>query len=88
MAKEDVFEGFTWHSAIGIDATLDGKRFVSRIPKTKRAMSLFEAAGNDLLIHKTSRCLWKLSDDKKYIEPVFGTDVLTDEDVAEAMKEA
>ena len=84
----DVLEDFTWHSAIGIDCDLDGKRLVARLPRTRRALGMFEASGNDLLIHKTTRCLWKLSDDNKHIEPVFGSDVLTEEEVAEAMKEA
>jgi len=84
----DVLEHFTWHSAVGIDCAMDGKRMVARLPKTKRALSMFEAAGNDLLIHKTTRCLWRLSEDSKHIEPVFGNDVLTEEQVAEAMKES
>jgi hypothetical protein len=84
--KDDVFENFTWHSAIGVDFALDGRKFVTRLPNTKRARTMFEATGNDMLIHKTSRCLWKLSDDKKHIEPVFSSDVLTEDEVAEAMK--
>ena len=88
MPRNDIFENFNWHSSIGIDQTLAGdKKFVTRIPNTKRAMSMFEAAGNDLLIHKTTRCLWKLSDDKKGIEPVFSNDVLTEDEVREAMEE-
>ena len=88
MSDSDIFEGFSFHSSIGIDFELDGsRRFVSRLPNTRRARSMFAEAGNDLLVHKTNRCLWKISDDKQSIEPVFGTDVLSDEDVQEAMKE-
>jgi hypothetical protein len=88
MSDGDIFDNFSWHSSIGIDFTLDGdRRFVSRIPNSKKARSMFADAGKGLLIHKTSQCLWKISEDKKCIEPVFGTDVLTEEDVAEAMKE-
>ena len=83
----DILRDFTWHSAIGIDCALDGKKFVTRLRRSRRVMSMFEASGNDLLIHKTTRCLWKISDDKKYIEPVFGNDVLTEDDVQEAMSE-
>ena len=83
----DVFEGFCWHSSIGIDSTLDGnKTFVTRLPNSHLAMSMFTAAGNNLLIHKTTRCLWKISDDKKTIEPVFSSDVLSTEDVKAAME--
>jgi len=49
-------------------------------------MSMFTAAGNNILIHKTTRCLWKISDDKKTIEPVFSSDVLSTEDVKAAME--
>ena len=84
----DILEGFSWHSSVGIDDVLgEGKRFVTRIRATKRAMTMFDAAGNDLLIHKTTRCLWKLSDDKTHIEPVFGNDVLSEDEAAEVTKE-
>lgn len=84
----DILEDFQWNSAVGIDGALEGQRLVTRLPRTKKALMMFEASGNDLLIHKTTRCLWRLSDDDKHIEPVFGNDILTDEEVAEAMKEA
>jgi hypothetical protein len=88
MPSNDIFENFNWHSSIGIDQTLAGdKRFVTRLPNNRRARAMFEAAGDDLLIHKTTRCLWKLSDDKKGIEPVFSNDVLTEDEVREAMAE-
>jgi hypothetical protein len=83
----DIFEGFCWHSSIGIDSTLEGnKRFVTRLPNTKVALSMFVASGNNLLIHKTTRCLWKMSDDKKTIEPVFSSDVLSLDEVQTAME--
>lgn len=87
-AKNDIFEHFSWHSSIGIDQTLAGdKKFVSRLPNTAATRGMFTAAGNDVLIHKTTRCLWKISDDKKTIQPVFSNDVLTDDEVQEAMEE-
>lgn len=86
--KTDIYEHFNWHSSIGIDQTLAGdKRFVTRIPNTAASRKMFIAAGNDILIHKTTRCLWKMSDDKKTIEPVFSNDVLTESEVREAMEE-
>ena len=85
--SEDIFEGFCWHSSIGIDSTLDGnKKFVTRLPNTRVALDMFTASGNNLLIHKTTRCLWKLSDDKKTIEPVFSSDVLSVDEVKAAME--
>lgn len=83
---KDIFADFNWHSSIGIDATLEGnKRFVTRIGNTKQARSMFVDAGSELLIHKTTRCLWRISDDKKSIEPVFRHDILTEDDVKAAM---
>ena len=83
----DIFDGFAWHSAIGIDETLVGnKRFVTKVPNTKKARSMFAQAG-DLLIHKTTKSLWKFSDDGTSIEPVFSSDVLTEEELREAMEE-
>jgi len=88
MATKDIFDNFSWHSSIGIDFGLDGnKQFVTRLPNSRRARSMFVAAGNSLLIHKTTRCLWRISDNKKTIEPVFGTDVLSEDDVETAMQE-
>lgn len=88
MSKENIFENFSWHSSIGIDCSIAGdKRFVTRLPNTREARSMFVTAGNDLLIHKTTRCLWKISDDKQGIEPVFSNDVLSEDEVKEAMQE-
>jgi len=85
----DILEGFCWHSSIGIDLAIDGsKNFVTRLPNTRRARSMFTASGKDYLIHKTTNALWKMSDDRSCIEPVFGTDILSEDDVREAMKEA
>ena len=79
---ESIFDGFLWHSSIGIDEALDGnKRFVTRIANTPRARAMFASAGDNILIHKTTQALWKLTDDKSAIEPVFGSDVLTEDDL-------
>ena len=84
----DIFSDFQWHSSVGINAAEDGnKKFVTRIPNSRKARSLFLNAGEDLFIHRTTRALWKLSGDHKSIEPVFETDVLTEDDVKEAMSE-
>lgn len=86
--SQDIFEGFSWHSSIGIDANLDGnKKFVTRLANTKRARAMFIASGNNMLIHRTTRALWRLSEDKKSIVPAFDTDVLGETEVREAMAE-
>ena len=88
----DIFDNFNWHSSIGIDQSLaDNKKFVTRLPATKKAMTFFASIGDgSLLIHKTSKALWRMADDGKgnsYIEPVYASDCLTQQEVAEAMKE-
>jgi len=86
--SEDIFEGFTWHSSIGIDFALDGsKEFVTRLPNSRKARSLFTASSDNTLIHKTTKALWKITDDQQAIEPVFATDVLSVEDCDGAMEE-
>lgn len=86
---KDIFDGFTWHSSIGIDIALNGnKQFVTRLPNTIRARSMFTASSDNMLIHKTTKALWQITDDKASIEPVFATDVLTEDDCRDFMEEA
>ena len=88
MPEKDIFDGFGWHSSVGMDCSVDGNtKFVTRLKNTVTARSMFTAAGGDFLVHKTTRCLWKLSEDKKFVEPVFSGDVLTDDEVKAAMEE-
>ena len=85
----DVIEGFCWHSSLGISGfnTQDGnERFVTRMANTKEARSMFVKAGENLLIHKATKCLWKLSEDGKSIVPVFASDVLSEEEALEACR--
>lgn len=87
--SRDIFEDFMWHSSIGIDAALDGnKRFVTRLPNTKKARAMFSASSENTLIHRTTKALWKITDDNSAIEPVFATDVLTEEDCSEFMEDS
>lgn len=81
----EFYDDFVWHSAIGIDDTMNGnKKFYTKLPNNKRARGMFIiAADGKLLIHKTSQALWRVSQDGKSIEPVFNTDVLTEEDLGE-----
>ena len=79
---EKFFDDFMWHSSIGIDNQLYGnKRFYTKLPNTKKAMSMFIKASDDFLIHKTTQALWRLSEDGGSIEPVFNSDVLKEEDL-------
>jgi len=87
--NRDIFDDFAWHSSIGIDASIAGNsRFVTRIPNTKKARGQFiVASGDNFLIHKTTKALWKVSEDKRSIEPLFPTDVLTAEQLEEITEE-
>lgn len=81
----DIYSEFSWHSAVGIDSALEKpKKFHTRLANTASYRSMFLAAGKDLLIHKTTKALWKMNGD--HIEPVFGTDILSEDDVKLAME--
>lgn len=85
---EEYLEGFSWHSSIGVDSTLGGnKRFVTKLANNEQNRKMFVAAGSDLLIHKATMCLWKLSKDKLSIEPQFSSDVLSEEEIKTSMEE-
>ena len=83
---KDFLSNFSWHSSLGLEGAVEVRKVVSRLPNTKVARSMFLTAGNSLLIHKTNKCLWKVSRDGNSIEPVFASDVLSEEDVREAME--
>lgn len=88
--KGDIFDKFSWHSSIGIDESLEGnRRFVTRLPNTAATRRHFVAAagGDNFLVHKTTKSLWRMSEDNKSIEPLFPTDVLSEEQVREIMEE-
>jgi len=79
---KEIFDNFSWHSSIGIDETVfSDKKFVTRLANTSENLASFFAAGDDLLIHKTTKALWRVSDDNATIEPVFGSDILTEDDL-------
>jgi len=79
----DFFDDFVWHSAIGIDQSVDGhKRFYTRVPNTKNARNMFISTDDSkLLIHRTTQALWRVSEDGQHIEPIFDTDVLTEDEL-------
>jgi hypothetical protein len=83
MPDKEILAEIGFHSAVGIDSFFqkDKRHIVARIPNGPKVASSFTAAGGTLLIHKTSKSLWKLSPDKSFIEPVFATDVLSEDDL-------
>ena len=86
----DIFDKFSWHSSIGIDESLDGnRRFVTKLPNTAATRRHFVAAagGDNFLVHKTTKALWTMSDDKTTIQPLFPTDILSEDQAREIMEE-
>lgn len=83
--KRDILDSFSWHSSIGVDVALSGdKGFITRLPNTAATRRQFIAAsGDNFLIHKTTKALWRVSDDNHTIEPVYPTDILSEEEAKE-----
>ncbi len=81
VMNNEMFDNFFWHSSIGIDETINTDRFVTKLAYTDSNLSEFIARGDDLLIHKATKALWKKSEDGLSIEAVFSSDVLTSEEL-------
>jgi hypothetical protein len=83
MSKDII--GLSWHSSIGVDSiAASGKRVIKKLPNSKKARSMFIGAScGKFLIHKSSQALWRVSEDGGSIEPVFDSDVLSEDDLKE-----
>lgn len=58
------------------------QRLCTSLPNSKKARKMFLATDSGkLLIHKATNALWKVSKDGNRIEPVFESDILSEEDV-------
>ncbi len=79
----EFFNEFSWHSSIGIDSEMEGNKvFYTRLANTDKSRTMFFlASDSNFLIHKTTKSLWKISEDGGSIVPVFDSDVLTEEDL-------
>lgn len=77
----DIFRDFFWHSVTGPEPGVSGRRIVRSLPVTAANLERFRRIAKDgnLLIHKSSQALWKFSDDRKTIEPVFQEEILTED---------
>lgn len=82
---KEFIEEFPWHSSLGFDERVGSEETmkVKRLPNTASIKKAFVSSGGNMLIHKTSQSLWKVSDDGKSIEAVFDKDVLSMEDIEE-----
>lgn len=75
----DFFNEYKWHSSIQMDQKISGKKIISKLKNTKTNGNKFlkVASQSDFLIHKSTKALWKISQDGVSIVPVFDDDVLT-----------
>lgn len=80
MAK-DIFNDYRWHSIMEPDRETSRRRIIRSLPITYASSGIFRRAAKDssLLVHKSSMALWKVSGDRKSIEPVFKDDILTED---------
>ena len=78
---DELFDDFQWHSSVGLDELPTEKDFVAKLANTPLNMQMFIAGGDKCLIHKSTKALWMKSEDGESLIPVFGSDVLTKEEV-------
>ncbi len=77
----DIFSDYRWHSSMEPQEGIARRRIIRRLPARRANLSRFIRISRDgsFLIHKSTKALWKFSDDHKTIEPVFKDDVLTED---------
>ena len=77
----DIFKDYRWHSIIEPQKVISQKRIIRSLPAKTATLSRFIRISKDgsFLVHKSTKALWKFSDDHKTIEPVFKDDVLTED---------
>ncbi len=80
---KDVLSNFQWHSSFPLDETINKKKKITKIAKTKANLEKFSKVrtASEFLIHKSSKALWRMSSDGSFIEPVFEGDILAKEDL-------
>lgn len=71
----DIFEDFHWHSSYSPSKATSKKRIIRSLPAKYADSKSFQRVGSgSMLIHRPTAALWKFSDDKKTIVPVFQDD--------------
>lgn len=75
------FDEYKWHSSLELGEGIKGKKIVKRLTASRQNLSRFIriASNSNYLIHRATKELWSMSEDGKYISPVFPDDVLTEE---------
>lgn len=79
----DFFKNYNWHSSLEVNDGLRGKKIVKKLTATKKNRERFLriASDSNFMIHKSTKALWRISDDGDSIVPVFPDDILTEEDL-------
>lgn len=78
----DIFNDFCWHSISEPCGRIASRRKVRSLPvKASVLVGFRKVEGSSFLIHKSTKALWKFSDDNATIEPCFEDDVITEEDI-------
>ena len=93
LTLEQTLADKQWHSAIGFDIVdSSNQRNKVAMENTTENREMFDSAGHpsqmrtassnggvpgELLIHRSSRALWHVSEDGKRIEPAFSDDIIT-----------
>lgn len=77
------FDEYNWHSSLELGANIKGKKIIRKLTASRNHLASFIrlAKDSDYLIHASTKELWKISDDGKYIEAVFKDDILTEDDL-------
>lgn len=75
------FEDYKWHSSLELGNNIKGKKIIRKLTASRSNSNKFIriASNSNYCIHKSTKQLWKFSDDGKYIEAVFPDDVLTED---------
>jgi len=93
LTLEQTLSDKQWHSAIGFDIVdSSNQRHKVAIDNSIDNREMFDSAGypgqvrtassndgipGELLIHRSSRALWRVSEDGQRIEPAFSDDIIT-----------
>jgi len=93
LTLEQTLSDKQWHSAIGFDIVDSShQRNKIAMDNSQENIDQFDSAGHpgqiktasaiggtpgELLIHRSSRALWRVSEDGQRIEPAFSDDIIT-----------
>lgn len=79
----DIFKDYGWTSHIEPKRGISGKKIVRSIVASEENLAKFDmiSSNGNALIHKSTNALWKFSDDRKRIEPLYSDDIITEDEL-------